>query len=153
MRRPKITPSCCQRLCVFGVWLMITGFTGCSKPDDPVMAPGTPALDPIPTSEYPRIVLHGLLEKELVYDDPVEVAATGRSPMQIRVPLRSVSHKVEIIEYRFVFYGPQLEQTSTGAWHTVTLPPRTREIVTASALTLKAESWELEVRRQGSVIN
>jgi len=119
---------------------------GCKGPDT-VMAPGTPAQDPLPADAYPQIVLHDGFERVLVKEKPDVRAATATQPMKVRVPLRSVIDEAANAKYRFVFFdaaGDQVNRNPT--WRSVSFPPRTRRFVEANSISLEAVAWELEVR-------
>lgn len=113
------------------------------------MAPNTAAPDPLPAGAYPQIVLLDGLEQSLVKEQPQVRFATDRVPMKAKVPLRSVVDHGTTIEYRFIFRDVNEDDTTTNPIRrTMTFPPRTRRFVEATAISLKAVSWELEIRRK-----
>lgn len=113
------------------------------------MAPNTAAPDPLPAGAYPQVVLHDGLEQSLVKEQPQVRRATDSVPMKVKVPLRSVIDSGTTVEYRFVFRDAMGDDTTTNPIRrTLTFPPRTRRFVEATAISLKAVQWELEVRRK-----
>ena len=148
--RTKNKQNCQLRVLICsGMFLIATvmfGPIGCAG-SNPIMTPGTPAADPIPMGLYPNIVVHQNLEKLLVAEPPIIKAATQLTPLAIRVLIRSVSDKSLLLQYRFVFYAPNHEQTSTNpVWRDVQIPPRTRRFIFANAISMESTDWDLEIR-------
>lgn len=113
----------------------------------PTYAPASPGLDPLPAEAYPQIVLHDGLENVLVTEQATIRWARNTRPMMVRIPFRSLSDTSVGAQYRFVFYNSEGDQTTTQpTWRTVSFPPRTRRFVEASAISLEATDWELELR-------
>jgi len=122
--------------------------SGC-KSDDGVAAPGTPARDPLPYALYPNVVVHDGLEKDLVAEEPIVEPAAQYTPLSVRVPLRSVADETLRLKYRLVFYDERQKQlTMNPVWQPISFPPRTRRFVGGNAISEKATSWELELRRR-----
>ncbi len=143
-----MTPSR-MKLCLLAAAGALWTVAACEQPDA-VMAPGTPARDPLPGSVYPNIILHNDLEQVLVLnEDPILTPVTETTTLGVRVPIRSVTEDTLFLKYRFRFYGPQREQTSRNpVWRSITIAPRTREIISANAIVMEAVGWELEIKRQ-----
>jgi len=120
---------------------------GCKGPDN-VKAPGTAADDPLPAGAYPEIVLLGDLPTVLVKQNVEFIRDPGgRLPPVARATLRSVADKTIIIQYRFLFFGPNGEQlTRNPVWRERAIQARTRVTLEANAINLDATRFEMEVR-------
>lgn len=111
--------------------------------------PDRPAYtaEPDPVGDYPEIVLTPALRNKLVRFEPVVVPATDDQPMKVRVPLRSRVDEVLYVQYRVIFYGPDMEQlTRYPVWYDLRIDKRTRVVISANSISQKATSWVLEVR-------
>jgi len=121
---------------------------GCKGPDN-IKAPGTAADDPLPAGAYPQIVLLGDLPQVLVKQNVEFIRDPGsRLPPIARATLRSVADKTTIVQYRFLFFGPDGESlTRNPVWRERAIQARTRVILEANAINLDATRFEMEVRR------
>jgi hypothetical protein len=124
-----------------------TGLLGCGPGPDNVMAPNTAAPDPLPEGAYPEIVLLNGLEHVVVKEKPTVTGPTSEGPLNVRVPIRSVTDEWLRIEYRFMYSTADGEQLTTDPiWHQQQIAPRTRVFLQSNALSQRATKWQLEIR-------
>ncbi len=122
--------------------LVVTALAAC----DTVKAPHALRTDPL-GGAYPQNVAIEGLHKYVVVDQPIVDGPTPNRPLNVTVPLRSVSEGVVNVQYRFEFLdraGRPLR--SSSGFKFATLEPRTQVFLESNALDTNAVDWRLLVR-------
>jgi uncharacterized protein YcfL len=115
---------------------------------DKVKAPPMAMQDPLPSPEYPQVVLEVGIEKALVvdYGQIAESAATASSPLTVATPVRSKTDLEMRIQYEYVWYDDRKVEIGRSGPRFQILEPRRQVQLQANALTARATGWRLEIR-------
>ncbi len=103
--------------------------------------------DPLPSENYPRVVILDGLQRWVVVDAPV-VTKSERDPLRVTVPVRAVTQNEELnVQYRFAFFdadGRPLEPEPS--WRYERLPSKAQRHIEANALDQRAVDWRVDIR-------
>lgn len=107
--------------------------------------PPAARADPLMSDEYPQITAEDNLEKWIGFSSAV---VEDGPPLHVSVPVRSLTQTETLnIQYRFLFFDDRGRDVSTSQdWRFLTLSPRVREFITATAIDDRAKDWNLRVR-------
>ena len=128
-----------------GAMLMAAGgLAGCQESKAPGAGMGDPY--PAPLNDPQITVLAPELREWLGFQPAVVVNEPGEV-MKVQQPVRNLSERQYLIDYRILFYdanGLQLEPTM--GWTMVALGPKQTARLTANSLDDRAENYRLEVK-------
>lgn len=118
---------------------------GCEAPDiAPVAGLGDPYLPP---SDDPQI---SLLSPELQTwhrFHPAIIIDDGKRPMQVQVPVRNLTDRQYLIDYRILFCAAdEMELAPAMGWTMAALRPKQIVRLKSKALRTDAASYRLEVK-------
>jgi uncharacterized protein YcfL len=117
---------------------------GCQSDLSP--SPGLGDPYPAPLNDPQIAVLAPDLRPWLGFH-PAIVTDDGRRPLQVEVPLRNLSDRQLLTEYRILFFD---ERGATVApvmgWEMLPLDPKQTARMRGGALSTEASHWKLEVR-------
>jgi len=124
--------------------LTIAAFAGCQADRSPSPGMGDPYPAPI---HDPQIsVLSPDLRPWLGFQ-PAVVIDDGERPLSVEVPVRNLSNRQYLIDFRILFYdGDGSEISPVMGWETAVLEPKQVVRLKRRALDLRAENYRLEVR-------
>ncbi len=130
---------------LFANVLAVLFVLGCEAPDiAPVAGLGDPYLPPF---NNPQI---SLLSPELqpwLGFHPAIIIDDGKRPMQVQVPVRNLTDRQYLIDYRILFYdADEMELAPAMGWTMAALRPKQIVRLKAKALTTDAASYRLEVK-------
>jgi len=123
---------------------VFTTLTGCQVD----RSPGAGMADPYPAEvNDPRItVLAPDLRPWIGFQD-IRVDSNDDKPLSINVPVRNLTERQYLIDYRFLFYDEDGMQISPAmSWHMVALEPKQNVRLQGRALDQNAVDFRLEVR-------
>lgn len=117
--------------------------TGCEP--DMAKAPNRMNTDPLPSAEYPQIVVLDGLSGWLCAGKIVEEAGP---PLTVTVPVRALTDNKDLhVQYRFFFLDTEgVPLNRAPDWHYMRMPSRSEVFMQANALDSTAKTWRLEVR-------
>ncbi len=126
---------------------LLTGLAllGCQEPN---LAPSYGMGDPYPAPlNDPQIsLLPPELQKWIAFH-PAIVTDDGEAPMQVEVPLRNMTDRQYLLDYRFLFYDENNRALEPEmGWTMVALRPRQTVRLKAGAMTTDADRYRLEVK-------
>jgi hypothetical protein len=102
--------------------ILAVGMTGCQPDISP--SPGLGDPYPAPINDPQISVLSPDLRPWLGFH-PAVVVKDGRSPMQVEVPVRNLTNKQYLIEYRMLFYNRAGQELSpVMGWEMAPLDPK-----------------------------
>lgn len=118
---------------------------GCEAPDiAPVAGLGDPYLPPF---NDPQI---SLLSPELqpwLGFHPAIIIDDGKRPMRVQVPVRNLTNRQCLIDYRILFYdADEMELAPVMGWTMAALRPKQIVRLKAKTLSTDAASYRLEVK-------
>ncbi len=125
---------------------LIAAAAGCSN--HKLRPPGSPALDPLPAIQYPKVEAAEGLSKYLVVSGVETTPATARSPMKVVVALRYQTEYQEVeAQYRFFYFDFMNRPLATEPdWRRVRLPSRSQVFLEGTASETAAVDWRLQIR-------
>ena len=113
---------------------------------DTVQAPPSPRGDPL-SGAYPTNVAIDGLSDDLVVDTPIVTPSTPDRPMNVVVPVRSVTDKKLALQYQFIFMDDRGRPLRPmGGWQYITVEPKLQIFMEGSALNTAAKDYRLEIR-------
>lgn len=120
---------------------------GCeSGPPDVAPSPGLGDPYPAPFNDPQISVLSPELRPWIAFH-PAIITRDPRRPMQVEVPVRNVTDRQYVLDYRFVFYDEDgREQEPVMGWALQALDPKQVARLKAGALDAEARDYRLEVR-------
>jgi uncharacterized protein YcfL len=111
-------------------------------------SPGTGYADPFPAPmNDPQISVLDPELREVLGFQPAIIVDDGERPMHVQVPVRNLTERQYLIDYRILFYdvnGVEIEPVM--GWAFVSLQPKQVQRLNAKALDTRAESYRLEVK-------
>ena len=126
----------------FGLSLALLG---CQEPN---LGPSYGMGDPYPAPlNDPQISLLSPELRPWIAFHPAIVTDDGEVPMQVEVPLRNMTDRQYLLDYRFLFYdeNDRALEPEMG-WTMVALRPRQTVRLKAGAMTTDADRYRLEVK-------
>jgi uncharacterized protein YcfL len=118
--------------------------TGCQADQ----SPGTGYADPYPPPlNDPQITVLDPELRQVLGFQPAVVVDDGERPMHVQVPVRNLTERQYLIDYRILFHdanGVQIEPVM--GWKFVSLQPKQVQRLDAKALDRQAQSYRLEVK-------
>lgn len=123
--------------------LMLTA-VGCRTDISPSPGLGDPV--PAPMNDPQVTVLSPELQPWIRFH-PAVIVDDGERPMQVEVPVRNLTDRQYLIDYRFLFYDANgSELTPLMGWRMAAFEPKQVQRLKASALSTEAVDYRLEVR-------
>ena len=122
---------------------MVTG--SCHAPDK---SPSGGVADPYPPPiNDPQVSILALEIRDWLGVQPAIVTDDGQRPMQVEVPVRNMSDRMYLLDYRFLFYDAAgRELTPVMGWTPANFQPKQLLRLTGGALTTDAMNWRLEIK-------
>lgn len=127
--------------------LMALGFVaaGCQTVDTSP-SPGLGDPYPAPLNDPQIAVLSPDLRPWLGFH-PAIVIDDDERPMAVEVPVRNLTDRQYLIDYRILFYGADgAEQTPVMGWRMAALEPKQTQRLKGKALSTDAVGYKIEVR-------
>lgn len=113
--------------------------------------PGHAGVDPVPDSEYPRVVTTGWLDNDFYVNAPIVVPEDQSRPMRVTVEVRRLepaSNRELPCQYRFLFFNEFGEPLNADpAWQYRSIEPKVKTILQGSAPDIGAVDWRCEIRK------
>ena len=112
---------------------------------------GTPSAGlgdpwPAPANDPQITVLAPELRKWLRFH-PARIDRDAERPMQVEVPVRNISDRQYLVDYRILFFdGDDLAVNPTMGWRFVAIDANQTARLTAGALSPEAADYRLEIR-------
>ena len=134
-----------RRLSLLAAGLLAAALGGCSEP---YLGPSAGQPDPYPAPvNDPRVsVLAPELQQWLAFH-PALVTRRAPRPMRVEVPVRNMTDRKYLVDYRVLFYddrGFQLEPVM--GWEPAVLYPRQIVRLAGGAMDTEALDWRLEMK-------
>jgi hypothetical protein len=118
---------------------------GCEAPDK---SPSGGVADPYPPPiNDPQVSILAPEIREWLGVQPAIVTDDGQRPMHVEVPVRNMSDRMYLLDYRFLFYdaaGRELQPVM--GWTPANFQPKQLLRLSAGALTTDAANWRLEIK-------
>lgn len=133
-----------NRVLTLSVCVIATMLTGCQTDRSPSPGMGDPY--PAPINDPQISVLSPDLRPWLGFH-PAIVVDDGRRPLSVEVPVRNLSERQYLIDFRILFYDENNSEISpVMGWETAVLEPKQVVRLKRSALDRDAVNYRLEVR-------
>lgn len=118
------------------------------QPADRGPSPGMGDPVPPPLNDPQITVLAPDLREWLAFDTAI-ITRMESQPMAVEVPVRNMSDRLYLIDYRFTFYDEHDRQLdSADGWQPAALEAKQRVRLKANALSAHAANYRLEVKWQ-----
>jgi uncharacterized protein YcfL len=131
-------------LTILAAVLACPAFWGCGA--DVSASPGLGDPVPPPFNSPEISMLSPELQKWLAFQ-PAVIADDGKRPMQVQVPVRNLTTRLYLIDYRLVFYDEQgMELEPLMGWRRQELRPKQLVTLKGAAMTTAARRYRLEVK-------
>ena len=125
--------------------LAVCGLFGCQT-SNPGPSPGRGDPYPAPLNDPQISVLSPELAHWLVFQ-PAVVVNDGRRPLQVEVPVRNLTSRKYLIDFRILFYNADgVELDPVMGWQMVAFEPKQVQRLKAGALSTDAVTYRLEVK-------
>ncbi len=125
------------------VWIL--SLLGCRT--DPSPSPGYGDPYPAPLNDPQITVLSPDLQRWLGFHPAIVLPSDGERSMRVEQPVRNMSDRQYLIEYRILFYDAHgFEMAQAMGWQMVPLDPKQTVRLTANARDTEAVSHRIEVR-------
>ena len=124
------------------MWLVMTG---CQEPN---LSPSPGLGDPYPAPmNDPQITIVSPELRQWLRFHAAIVMDDGERPMQVQVPVRNVTQKQYLIDYRFLFYDANgMELEPQMGWAMKALLPKQTTRLMGKALSTESVCYRLEMK-------
>lgn len=117
---------------------------GCST--DPAPSPGLADPYPAPINNPQVTVVSPDLQQWLGFH-PSVIVNDGRQPLWVQTPVRNLSDRQYLVDYRYLYLDENGAQISpVMGWKMIALEPKQTVYMEGRALDLSAKTFRLEVR-------